>query len=238
MNARDKRNKSETTTQRKPKTIPQGKMSPKKKSKVELTQIQFECDTSISLSSDTDLDHKTPSTKKPAAKTIDIKATPEQKSSEIRRSTRTMKGILTGNFGNAVPIGPISDNTEALFTVATIQATNSTKTTQSETNKIIKTVDKPTTAAEDTPVNKSTSPQATSEDIMCTEIHMDIDTPENTRKAETTSDSPPRTTSSRYILDKPRTTEESFSKDFEDAMNFLQSISPIQGNSMTFQREN
>ena len=75
LNARDRRNKSETSTQRLPKTIPQGKMSPKKKSKVDLTKIQFECDTSISLSSDTDLNHKTPSPdKQPAAKRIDLKA--------------------------------------------------------------------------------------------------------------------------------------------------------------------
>ena len=91
--------------------------------------------------------------------------------------------------------------------------------------------------AEDTAVNKSPSSQATSEDILCTEIHMDSDTPENTRKAETTNDLPPRTTSSSYILDKPRTTEDSFSKEFEDAMNFLQSISLIRGDSMTLQRE-
>ena len=69
MNARDKRNKSETTTQQQPKTIPRGKMSPKKQSKVDLTEIQFECDTSISLLSDTELDHKTSSPEKqPAAK--------------------------------------------------------------------------------------------------------------------------------------------------------------------------
>ena len=46
-----------------------------------------------------------------------------------------------------------------------------------------------------------------------------------------------KTTSTRYILDKPWTTEESFSKDFEEAMNILHSISPVRGISMTFQRE-
>ena len=46
-----------------------------------------------------------------------------------------------------------------------------------------------------------------------------------------------KTTSSRYILDKPRTNEESFSKDFEEAMNILHAISPVRGISMTFQRE-
>ena len=63
-------------------TKPSGKMSPKKKPKVDLLKVQFECDTSISLSSDTDLNGKTPSPEKPAAKRIDIKATPEQKSPE------------------------------------------------------------------------------------------------------------------------------------------------------------
>ena len=238
MNARDKRNKSETTTQRQPKTIPQSKMSPKKKSKVDLTEIQFECDTSISLLSDTELDHKTSSPEKqPAAKWIDIKATPEQKSPEIRRSTRARKGTSAERIGNAIPIGQISHNTEALITVATIQETNSAGTAQNETNNNTRPVDKPTTVAENTPVNKSPSSQATSEEILWTEIQMDIDTPEKTRKAETANDLPPRTTSSHYILDKPRTTEDCFSKEIEDAMNFLQSISPIRGNSMTFQRE-
>ena len=45
--------------------------APKKKPKVDLTQVQFECDTSISLSSDTDLDQRTPSPEKPAAERID-----------------------------------------------------------------------------------------------------------------------------------------------------------------------
>ena len=65
---------------------------------------------------------------------------------------------------------------------------------------------------------------------------MSSDTPENTRNT-TKTHTIERTTSSRYILDKPQITEDSFSKDFEEAMNFLQSISPIRGNSMTFQRE-
>ena len=74
-------NKNPTAQQR---TKPSGKMSPKKKPKIDLTKVQFECDTSISLSSDTDQDEKTTSPDKPAAKRIDIKATPEQKSPEKR----------------------------------------------------------------------------------------------------------------------------------------------------------
>ena len=111
LNARDKRYKSEPYTQRLPKTIPQSKLSPKKKSKVNFTKIQFECDTSISLSSITDLDHKTPSPEKqPAAKRIDLKATPEPHSPENRRSTRTRKSTRAEKFGNAFPIRHIKNN--------------------------------------------------------------------------------------------------------------------------------
>ena len=130
LNARDRRNKSEPSTQRLPKTLPQGKMSPKKKSKVDLTKIQFKCDTSNSLSSDTDLNHKTPSPdKQPATKRIDLKATQEPHSPEIRRSTRTRKSTLAEKYGNAIPIGNNSNNTEALITVATIQDSNNAGTT-------------------------------------------------------------------------------------------------------------
>ena len=58
---------------------------------------------------------------------------------------------------------------------------------------------------------------------MCTEFHMDTATPENTRETNESNTSPLRTTSSRYNLDKPKTTEESFSKNFQEAMSFLQS---------------
>ena len=237
LNARDKRNKSEPSRQRLPKTIPQGKMSPKKKSKVDLAKIQFECDISISLSSDTDLNHKTPSPdKQPAAKRIDLKATPEPQSPEIRRSTRTRKSTLAEKFGNAIPIGNISNNTEALITVATIHDSHKAGTTANESNNPTALDNRPTTVAEEPAAFPSPLSQ-TSEDILSTEVHMNSDTPENARETAQADNSPPRTTSSRYILDEPRTTEDSFSKEFEDAMNFLQSISPIRGNSMTFQKE-
>ena len=74
-------NKNATAKQQ---TKPSGKTSPQKKPKIDLTKVHFESDTSISLSSDTDQDEKTPSPDKPAAKRIDIKATPEQKSPEKR----------------------------------------------------------------------------------------------------------------------------------------------------------
>ena len=86
---------------------PSGKMSPQKKPKSDLSNVQFECDTSISLSSDTDLNEKTPSPDKPAAKQVDIKATPEQKSPEIRRSSRQRKSALATKLGEAIPIAQI-----------------------------------------------------------------------------------------------------------------------------------
>ena len=107
--------------------------------------------------------------------------------------------------------------------VAAVQMADTTadiKLIEADNNNINPNANR-TKAAKDTPVYTSPSPVATSEEIMCTEIHMDTTTPENSRETTTSNVSPSRTTSSRYILDKPRTTEESFSKDFTDA------ISPI-----------
>ena len=66
---------------------------------------------------------------------------------------------------------------------------------------------------------------------------METATPENTRHENLSDTTTKMKTSSRYILDKPRTTEESFSKNFEEAMDILHAISPVRGISMTFQRE-
>ena len=87
-------------------------MSPKKKPKVDLSKNQVKCDTTISFLSDTDLDEKTPSPDKPAAKRIDIKATPKQKSPEIRRSSGHRKSALATKLGNAIPIAKISEAPE------------------------------------------------------------------------------------------------------------------------------
>ena len=236
-NARDR---SKSLTQRLPaKAVPHRTVSPKKKARVDSATIQFDCDTSISLSSDNELDHKSPSpSQQPAAKRIDLKATPETKSPEIRRSTRSRKSTLAGKFGNAIPIGHISTNTDAPLTVATVELTSTEEITptklstsnpsgENDENQITK-------YNEDT--THQTASLASSDEIVCTEVQMSSDTPENTRNT-TKTHTIERTTSSRYILDKPQITEDSFSKDFEEAMNFLQSISPIRGNSMTFQRE-
>ena len=117
-----------------------------------------------------------------------------------------------------------------------IQDSNNAGTTANESNNPTEIDNRPTTVADDPAAFPSPLSQ-TSEDILCTEVHMNSDTPENARETVHADNSPPRTTGSRYILDKPRTTEDSFSKEFEDAMIFLHSISPIRGNSMSFQRE-
>ena len=208
---------------------PSGKLSPQKKPKVDLSKVQFECDTSISFSSDTDVNEKTPSPDKPAAKRIDIKATPEQKSSEMRRSSRQRKSALATKLGEAIPIAQIAE-TPVPCLVAHVELT--TVNVSSQDQPIV------------TPQNNQNSVPETlpslcsSEEIICTELHMETETPENTRndKLDNTTTAM-KTTSSRYILDKPRTTEESFSKDFEEAMNILHAISPVRGISMTFQRE-
>ena len=209
-------------------TKPSGKMSPKKKPKVDLSNVQFECDTSISLSSDTDLNEKTRSPDKPAAKRVDIKATPEQKSPEIRRSSRQRKNALATKLGDAIPIAKIAEAPEPCL-VAHVELTTADADLQNQ----------PAITPQG---NQNSLPEtipslSSSEQIMCTEIHMETATPENTRKENLGSTTTAMKTSSRYILDKPRTTEESFSKDFEEAMNILHPISPVRGISMTFQRE-
>ena len=62
-------------------------------------------------------------------------------------------------------------------------------------------------------------------------------TPQSTRDAGKSDNSPLFKPNSQYVLDIPRTTEESFSKNFEEAINILHSISPVRGISMMFQRE-
>ena len=83
-----------------------------KKSKLANTENQFECDTSISLS-DSDLNRKTPSPKKPAPKRLDTKQTLEEFDQECRRSMRTRTSALARKFGNAIPISNIeAQNTD------------------------------------------------------------------------------------------------------------------------------
>ena len=81
--------------------------------------------------------NNSPSLTIPAAKRIDIKATPEHKSPEIRRSTRPRKGTLTTKFGNAIPIGQISDSNEPPIVIAVIQEATATVSKQSMRSNIL-----------------------------------------------------------------------------------------------------
>ena len=148
-------------------------MSPQKKPKVDLSNVQFECDTSISLSSDKDVNEKTPSLDKPAAKRVDIKATPEQKSPKIRRSSRQRKSALSTKLGEAIPIAQIAETSVpclvAHVELATADVSSPDQpivTPQNNLNLVLKTL----------PALSS------SEEIICTEIHKETATPEKNNK--------------------------------------------------------
>ena len=164
-----------------------------------------------------------------AAKRVDIKATPEQNSPEIRRSSRQRKSALATKLGEAIPIAQIAE-TSVPCLVAHVELATADVSRQ----------DQPIVTPQN---NQNSVPEtlpslSSSEETIITEIHMETATQENTRNESLgNTTAAMKTTSSRYILDKPRTTEESFSKDFEEAMNILHAISPVRGISMTFQRE-
>ena len=160
---------------------------------------------------------------------MDIKATPEQKSPEIRRSSRQSKSALATKLGEAIPIAQIAE-TSVPCLVAHVELATADVSSQ----------DQPIVPRKTTRIRypKPSRHSSSSEEIIITEIHMETATPENTRNESLGNiTAAMKTTSSRYILDKPRTTEESFSKEFEEAMNILHAISPVRGISMTFQRE-
>ena len=198
-------------------------MSPQKKPKVDLSKVQFECGTSVSLASDSDHNLKTPSSKKPAAKRIDIKATHEQKTPEIRRSTRPRKSTLATKFGNAIPISQILDPIEPQITVANIQDLATITSTQNDI-LVNKTAD------------TNPSPQISSQEIIWTEIHMDTAIPEKTRDAGTENHLPPTKISSRYAR-KTENNRGVVQQELWESYEHAQSISPVRGNSMTFQWE-
>ena len=151
---------------------PSEKMSPQKKPKVDLSKVQFECDTSISLSSDTDVNEKTPSPDKPAAKRLDIKATPEQKSPEIRRSSRQRNSALATKLGDAITIAQIAEASVPCL-VAHVELT--TADVNGQDQPIV------TPQNNQNPVPGTLPSLCYSEEIMCTEIHMETETPEITR---------------------------------------------------------
>ena len=98
---------------------PTGKQNPVsklKKSRLENADIEFECDTSISLS-DTDLIRKTPFPKKPAPKRSDTRKTPDEFDQQCRRSMRNRTSALAGKHGNAIPISTIETQSSDICNV-------------------------------------------------------------------------------------------------------------------------
>ena len=90
-----------------------GKGSPEKLRR-DNTHIEFECDTSISISSDDSINQDiTQSPHTLPAKKIEKKNTPPQENLPSRRSTRTKTSALANKFGNAIPINTIANDTFA-----------------------------------------------------------------------------------------------------------------------------
>ena len=110
---------SSTTNLKSPSRKGQG--SPSKIRKEANKNIEFECDTSVSLSSDDSIIQELKqSPQMPPAKKVDRKTTPPQNSSANknaqssvpnRRSTRNKTSALAQKFGNAIPINTIAKNT-------------------------------------------------------------------------------------------------------------------------------
>ena len=227
---------------------PTGKQNPLnklKKSRIENADIEFECDTSISLS-DTDLARKTPSPKKPAPKKQDTKKTPEDFDQNCRRSVKHRTSALAGKLGNAIPISTIeAQDTNIRNVVCQVEV-----------------IPTPTHGAQNqSTVNPNLNQQeviSLSSSIECVEVQLESDTPETIREQSAQKDdanipatsttkfesqiqtsSRPKTISTRYILDRPQqpvTPDAAFIKNFDSAMKLLKEISPMK-NSMTFQRE-
>ena len=142
---------------------PTGKRSPNKKTKNANKDIQFEWDTSLSLSSEPELERKTQSPKKPAAKKLDAKKTPEEFHQECSRSTRTRTSANISKF----PIKKIYAQTirskNVICQVQIVRAKSQTNT-------------------ENTPIGGThTEVVSLSSSVECTEIQMDTLSPEQVR---------------------------------------------------------
>ena len=109
-----------------------GKGSPNKMRKEENKNIEFDCDTSISISSDDSIiQDLRQSPKMPPAKKLDRKTTPPHETNEStksksavpsRRSTRTKTSALALKFGNAIPINQITgSNSDTEVCIITVQ---------------------------------------------------------------------------------------------------------------------
>ena len=237
-----KRNTQKTNTNQDISTKPQpiGKQNPMnklKKSRLANADIQFECDTSISLS-DTDFNRKTPSPKKPAPKRLDTKKTPEDFDQQCRRSMRTRTIALAGKFGNAIPIS----------TIETQNIDNRNVVCQIDIVPTPEAVSKDTSNA--TPQHESQEVISLSSSVECVEIQLESDTPENVRASSQQKDNVLKTPTqacerkdsttpaaqqqmainSRYVIDRPpqaTTPDATFLKSFDAAMNVLNDISAI-----------
>ena len=244
-------------TSAKPK--PTGKQNPVsklRKSRLANADIEFECDTSISLS-DTDLIRKTPSPKKQAPKILDTKKTPEEFDQQCRRSTRNRTSALAGKLGNVIPISTIeAQNIEIRNVVCQVEIIPTPENITKDTNNI-------------TPQQDPQEVISLSSSVECVEIQLESDTPENIRACIQQKDTVPksptrscnqkdtptqacdqtdstkpaasqqRAMSSIYVIDRPpqaTTPNAIFLKNFDSAMKILKEILPIK-NSMTFLRE-
>ena len=191
---------------------PTGKQNPiskLKKSRLENADIEFECDTSISLS-DTDLTRKKPSPKKPAPKKLDPKKTPEDFDQQCRRSMRNRTSVLAGKLGNAIPISTIEAQDRDIRNVVCQVEVIPTPTNSAQNQIAV------------TPHQSQQEVISLSSSIECVEIQLESDTPENIRarsahredvhmsttetgksdsKLQTTSHQ--RAISTRYVLDRP-----------------------------------
>ena len=231
-----------------------GKGSPEK-ARRDNKHIEFECYTSISISSDDSINQDiTQSLHMPPAKKIDLKNTPPQEIIPSRRSTRTTADNAVCHITvqhqqdqNAEPIGQAAGTTHKSSTDIECIEINSTDETPEqlrvqETNErtggqitsIGDTSDPDDTLYTPTKtITHSTSPQSNPSDKIVSNL--------NTSAQRGSPQSPiQRAISSRYVIDRPTGTscspDKSFIDIFNDAMKILKSISPTK-NSMTFQRE-
>ena len=144
-----------------------GKGSPEK-ARRDNKHIEFECDTSISISSDDSINQDmTQSLHMPPAKKMDRKNTQPQEIIPSRRSTRTKTSALANQFGNAIPINTITNDNTANNEVCLITVQH-----QQDQNA------EPIGQAAGTTHESST-------DIECIEINTTDETPEQLRVQET-----------------------------------------------------
>ena len=160
-----------------------GKDSPEKIRR-DNTHIEFECDTSISISSDDSINQDmTQLPHMPPAEKIDRKNTPPQENLPSRRSTRTKTSALANKFGNAIPINTIANDITADNEVCHI------------------TMQHPQNQNADPIVQAAGTTHESSTDIECIEINTTDETPEQLRVEETNDGTGGHLTSIRDTAD-------------------------------------